>query len=179
MSKEPRKSVIANAVRLAHKKGYIVRDDGSVISPHGVTRKLGTKHPGKSGRLPYYRFNIVDSRSVRVPIPVHLLMAYQKFGEKTFSPGFEVRHVDGDSLNNHIENIELGTRSENELDKPKRVRVRVAKNAASKVKRLSETQEEELRTLRASGWSYQRLADYFGIAIGTAHRTLNKRFHGD
>jgi hypothetical protein len=31
--------------------------------------------------------------------------------------GKEVRHLDGDKLNNHVSNLRWGTRSENELDK--------------------------------------------------------------
>ena len=165
---------MSNAVRTARKKGYVVTSDGDVISPLGRNRKLNASQPGGSNRQPYWRFNIVDARGIRVPVPVHLLAAYQKFGERVFMPETQVRHLDGNSLNNTLENIAIGTPSENQMDKPKHTRIRVAKKAASKNKRLSEKQEEELKTLRSKGWTYKKLAKHFGIAVGTAHRTLNK-----
>lgn len=116
----------------------------------------------------------MDDRGVRVPIPVHLLAAYQKFGNRAFMPGTQVRHLDSNSLNNNLDNIGIGTPSENQMDKPEQVRKYTAKYAASKNKRLSVEQEKELKSLRDKGWSYKKLANHFGIAVGTAHRTVNK-----
>lgn len=46
---------------------------------------------------------------------VHSLVALAFLGPRP--PGYQVRHLDGNPLNNHVENLAYGTRSENQRDK--------------------------------------------------------------
>ena len=55
--------------------------------------------------------------------------AVTKWFIKTFEKGIQVRHIDRNVLNLRKENIRLGTSSENQLDKPKHIRVAAAKKA--------------------------------------------------
>lgn len=63
---------------------------------------------------------------------VHRLQAYQKFGERIYTDGLEVRHLDNTRTHNADGNIDLGTKSQNAMDKPVETRVRVAGQAALK-----------------------------------------------
>ncbi len=74
-------------------------------------------------------------------IPVHRLQAYLKFGKKALRPRVEIRHLDGNSFNNSWDNLELGTRKQNERDKPLELRMRVSKIALA-AKRLKRLQQE-------------------------------------
>jgi len=49
---------------------------------------------------------------------VHRLVAYAKYGEKLFTKGLEVRHLNGIKTDNRGENICLGTRADNIADIP-------------------------------------------------------------
>ena len=65
----------------------------------------------------------------------HRLMGYIKFGDKIYEKGMQVRHLDGNPLNNSSDNIGIGTQSENRYDMTEEARVRSALNATQKVKR--------------------------------------------
>ena len=62
--------------------------------------------------------------------PVHKFAAYCYFGDSAFT--LHVRHLNGNTLDNSLKNIALGSPSENEMDKPKSVRSNSAKIARSK-----------------------------------------------
>lgn len=118
-----------DAVRAASSKGYVVTEAGDVISRAGKLRKLAIQPPS-SGRPSYMKLSIkLGDQSF--PVPVHKLQAYQKFGEKMFEPGIVVRHLDGNSLNNTPDNINIGTQVDNALDRPNHERQTHAEHAAS------------------------------------------------
>lgn len=111
---------------LAVEKGYEVVN-GEVISPFsGKPRKLHIDTRG------YYRFTIRNNENVTVSVNVHRLVAYQKYGDDLFEEGIEVRHRDGNQLNNLDENILIGTHSQNMMDKPKEQRIIDAGNHSRK-----------------------------------------------
>lgn len=102
-------------VKVAYDKGYRVVNNEVVFN--GKVRKL-YKHIKRadSNTISYYSFGIRGLDGNRIEIYVHQLLAYQKFGEAFFDEEMEVRHLDGDSLNNHEENVLIGTKSENRRD---------------------------------------------------------------
>ena len=106
-------------------------------------------------------------------VPVHRLQAYQKFGDKIFESGTVVRHLDGNSLNNNFDNIEIGTQQENMMDIPTEQRIAHAKHAAStQIKHNA----DEIKQFHAKSCSYAKTMEYFGIkSKGTLFYILNKR----
>ena len=80
---------------LAVKKGYKVTEDGKLISP------TGKELSGIVDNRGYRTFNILRN----FPVAVHRLMGYQKFGEKVFDPKLEIRHLNGNKLDNSSDNI--------------------------------------------------------------------------
>lgn len=57
---------------------------------------------------------VINGRRRRVP--VHKLVAQQFHGPQP-APGYEVRHLDGNKLNPHADNLEWGTRKQNAEDR--------------------------------------------------------------
>jgi len=97
----------------AFNRGYRIVD-GEVISPKG---KMLTPCYAQSG---YKKFGIrIPTISYGTAIMLyHCLAAFQKFGDKWLYSNYVVRHLDGDYKNNNLENIEIGTQSQNILDIP-------------------------------------------------------------
>lgn len=148
----------SEAIREASLKGYVVRD-GMVFSPKGNQRKLTRK---VSRGMVYYSFNVNLSNSNRFPIPVHRLVAFQKFGEAALERGIHTRHLDGNPLNNLEENIALGTPTENIMDRPKEDRQSHAAKAGQK---LTSEFVEKLRRDHADGLGYKKLRAKYGIGL--------------
>jgi len=82
----------------AYSMGYHTDGQGHVISSRGNCLRLNADTKG------YLYFNVKFlSRSKKVG--VHRLVAYQKFGDALFVEDIQVRHLDGNHLNNAWNNI--------------------------------------------------------------------------
>ena len=170
-------TVMAKAVITAHEKGYRVTPDGRVVTRFNRERKL--RLTGSGGRTQYFVFNIIDERKVRVPVPVHRLAMYQAYGELIFEDGVSIRHLDGDSLNNSLDNLEIGSHSENMMDQEREVRVARAKHAASFQRKLTPERLASLREDRAKGWTYAQLGEKYGVPKSTLSRIFNGTLYCD
>lgn len=121
-------SIAKDAMLTAHRMGYRVLHDGRVWSPRGRVLKLRKDTEG------YWTFNVSlhayegRARYTRY-IRVGALAAYQKFGAPALRPGIEVRHLAGGQTNDSLWNIEIGTRSDNEMDRPANERAARARHA--------------------------------------------------
>lgn len=98
----------------ANKKGYKANEDGDIISPRN--KKLKLYYNKNRLRHRYYSFSIRMGKKV-CTVPVHRLVAFQKYGNEVFDKDLVVRHLDGNSLNNSYKNIALGTQSDNMYDR--------------------------------------------------------------
>lgn len=150
------------ALREAFTKGYRVDVDGRVISPRGKF----ISSPLTSAGYPGFSSPMVDGR--RVTLFVHRLAALQKFGEAIFEQGIEVRHRDGDTLNSRPNNLLLGSRSDNEMDKAPEVRRKAGLAgkpyaAAASVRRRKLTAEQVI-------WARQQ--HEMGVALRKLARSL-------
>lgn len=155
----------------AHDKGYRVVN-GQVISPFsGKPLKLYFKFDRKSD-YEVHRFTVYDPEYGRLAVNAHQLMAFQKYGLKIFEPDIVIRHLDGNSLNNNENNIAIGSRSDNEFDKPKEVRVQAATTASTKIRRFTDYEMEDIRNFHNG--SYKDTMRAFDIkSKGTLHYILN------
>lgn len=116
-----------NKVKAAFDKGYRVGPMGGVSNINtGRAIKLRINTKG------YFYFGIrKPSTRTSASVCVHRLQAFQKFGDRIFERGLVVRHLDGNYKNNSPENLELGTHSQNMMDKPAEQRLAMAIHAAS------------------------------------------------
>lgn len=112
-------------------------------------------------------------------VTVHRLVAYQKFGDKIYAEGVEVRHLDGNQRNNCPSNIDIGTASENCMDKPLGQRLRVAKLAALVVRKLRDEDVVALRADRAAGMKYVDLIKKYGVAKSTVSYVVNGKTYSE
>lgn len=75
--------------------------------------------------------------------------------------GEQVRHLDGNGLNNNIENLRVGTAKSNALD-------RISSNSAGY--KLKNQDVREIRILFVNGWSYERIASRFKVSRGHVYQ---------
>ena len=145
----------------AYSRGYRVDSKGNVVSPFsGKYRKCRYNSGG------YKCFNIkIDLKAETVY--THHLQAYQKFGERVFDPRLEVRHLDGDSGNNSYDNVAIGTRSDNCMDKSPEVRLRASLSGSRVRRKLDEKTLQSLLLDRKEGFTYKQLCNKYNLAKST------------
>lgn len=146
-------STVSKAVVEAHVKGYQVINGKVYYKGNIVKTIVGKKNP-------YKYFSIRTSDKKRNILFVHRLVAYQKYGNNMFAEGIQVRHLNGDALDNTENNISIGTASENNLDKSADMRLKVAIHASSHAKKYD---HQEIITLHKSGYSYNQISKLTGI----------------
>jgi hypothetical protein len=148
-----------------YEKGYRINNEGCAISPSG--NKMRFRKAGKGG---YYHINY-KKNNVNHAVPYHRLMAYQKFGDLLFAADC-VRHLNGNHLDNSYDNIEIGTLSDNMMDKSKEIRLRTAINATP----IKYSNVDEIRMYYNTCHSYKKTMEKFNISSkGTLHYILNSR----
>lgn len=158
------------AVVLAYTKGYRVIN-GEVISPYSKKPRVLEVFVTKSG-VSYYRFSVRINKNKTRTVRVHRLVAYQKYGNLLFETNKEVRHLDGNSLNNMPNNIALGSRSENNLDKKPEIILRSVITASTAIRKFSDKKMKEIKIFHDG--SYKETMKKFNISSkGTLHRILN------
>ena len=130
-------SKINLAIIEGSKKGYKVVGD-KIYNPKNKILKYSDNNRG----YPVISVSINESRTT---IPVHKLVAYQKYGSLIFQKNIQVRHLDGNKCNFEYSNIQLGTPSDNRYDIPKQKRKEIAFKANLNRRKLSKQQADELR----------------------------------
>ena len=148
------------AIVHAYNKGYRVNSDGIVITPIGVEKRCGRDSNG------YLKFNITFDEG-SYPIRVHRLCAYQTYGQKVFSTGIVVRHLDNNKDNNSISNLKLGTDQENYMDIPEQTRQSRADYAASFNRSID---WDSVDKDRERGMSYREISKTHAISKGNLSR---------
>lgn len=150
--------------------GYFVGDDGSVWSSHrqGIQPKGDDKRPPRlrrkatgGGSCKYPLVNLyAGSRSRRVTLPVHRLVLLAFVGE--CPEGQETRHLNGDTRDNRLVNLQYGTCVENTTDRMSHGKFRSGETHHKT--RLTWEQVREIRRRVGSGETRTALADEFGVS---------------
>jgi hypothetical protein len=159
--------MLSNAYKVlleAFARGYRVSPSGEVISPRGD--KIKTIINGG-----YYKFTI-KVEGIKQNVPVHRLAVIQRFGpESLVNSKIQVRHLDGNSLNNSEGNLVPGTHQENMLDRPKELRKLISKKAqiASKLvtRKFTDEQVALIRAARHEGLTYKQLQEKWKCSKST------------
>ncbi len=168
-------------VILAYEKGYRINGGGQVVGLRGNILKPAVSKK-RWGQYPY--FNAGGVRIGQRRVYVHRLVAYQKFGDRLFGDGIQVRHLDGDPGNNRPSNIEIGSASDNQMDKSPEVRRKLAISASRRTRRFSDEQVSEILKDRLGGMTYRQLQGKYGASKGTLsylfnHSQYAKRLEGE
>ena len=154
----------------AVEKGYYVDAMGMVFNRKKMLKRQYVKSTG------YLCFSMKYNNK-NCFVRTHRLQAFQKYGEKIFEHGLEVRHIDNNKLNNSYDNIVLGTHSENMMDRPEHMRKKCALNAGIKNSPLTAEDVMEIRKLYKTGeYTYLYLAKMFGLkSKGTISDIINNK----
>lgn len=152
------------ALLLAVSKGYRINAEGFVYNPKGVLVKGFV-----AGTTGYRHFGIKVSGQT-ISVMFHRLQAYQKYGDKMFAPGIEVRHLDSVRLNNSDGNIAIGTHKQNMMDIPKQKRLASAYHATSFFKK----HDHEAIKAHYAEHGFGKTMSHFGISSkGTMSYIIN------
>ena len=151
----------------AYNKGYRVIN-GNVYSPFcDRFLKLRQNQDG------YFCFTVFHEKQ-RKTVMVHRLVAYQKFKDKLFEHGIQVRHLDGNPKNNNDYNIAIGTASQNQMDKSPKTRLESSIKAAQKLRRFNDSEMDKIKNRYKEVKSYKKIMQEFNISSkGTLHYILN------
>lgn len=161
--------------KLASEKGYYIKL-GKIYSHTGRIRKINNSKGG------YPKFTIAcGSRTNKtfktLTVLCHRLVAYQKYGNKIYKKGIQVRHKNNNPLNFHKPNILIGTQSKNMMDKPPNERRRTALIASSKTRRFTDEEMNQIRKQRKNGASYKDIMKTWNIlSKGTLSYMLTHKY---
>lgn len=148
----------------AYEIGYRVTEDGFLQSPSG--KYIGHIH--KSG---YVKFSIQNKKK-RFSIFVHRLQAYQKYGEKIYQKGLQVRHLNNNKQDNSYSNIALGTNKQNVADRDRETVLKNALYASSFTKKYD---YNKVKSYYNKTRSYKLTMQEFDISSSSAlHYILKK-----
>lgn len=158
-----------DVIVFAYNKGYRVNNNGDLVSPTGIKRKLRKTPHG------YFETNIRIGGKMHHLI-LHKLVAYQKFGERLFACDC-VRHLDGNPLNNVPENIAIGSLSDNMLDIPKEIRIKRAAFASTHQENYRNNKiVKDIKRFYSENHSYKKTMEAFDISSkGTLFYILHNR----
>ena len=159
----------SKAVLIAAERGYSVDSNGSAFKPNGDPQPL---YLPPCPRHKYFAFAI-STEFGRSQVRVHRLVAFQNFGIAALLPGVHTRHLNGDSLDNRAENIAIGSRSDNMMDRSPESR-RLHAQLAGRSNSLPESTWEEVINDRDSGMTYKQITEKYGISKSTLSFRLSK-----
>ncbi len=156
---------IGSRFRLTKDMGYFVDKEGNAwSSKYGKKRKLKLSISNNKG-YKSYRFVVSSGTYSRWSVKVHRFQAYQKFGDVIFEKGIQVRHLNGNSLDNSWDNIEIGTTKQNHDDRT----VEERKVINAKRRKLSPTQYIEVCKMLLDGASISEVAKHFNVTYTIIH----------
>lgn len=153
--------------RLDRFPDYTIGIDGSVFSyVHYRPRLLRPIRFGK-----YMGVILRDARGAQKRAYIHGLVAEAFHGPRP--EGMEVRHLDGNRLNNDATNLRWGTRSQNMRDKERHgTAPRGERHPQAK---LTEHDVREIRSMRDAGASLPQIMRRFNISRMTAWRVAARK----
>jgi hypothetical protein len=142
----------SHAEEKAHAMGYRAVN-GVILNPRG---KRMAVRPSRMG-YPYFH------AGRKLTVRAHRLVAFQKFGQALYVPGTDVRHRDANPGNFADDNILIGTKSENQMDKP----VEVRRFAALKASKSIQKYDHAIVLAYLAHHSYRQAQKQFpGISVG-------------
>jgi len=155
----------------AKRRGATVDKYGNVFGIRGNKLNLTINTNG------YKAFSVRLSSSKRFKVTVHRFVAYYKYGDIIFKDGIQVRHLDGNKLNNSWDNIDIGTAQMNSMDRPKRQRIKQAASASTNIRKFDDDTMQDILIFYHECRSYKLTMEMFGIkSKGTLWYMLNKTY---
>ncbi len=153
--------------------GYVIDFYGNVFGPKGKILK-----PYIRGKIVKYKHFTFNCKGKTYPIRFSRLQAYQKFGDKIFDKKLVARHLNGNSMDDSWDNIELGTYSQNMMDKPLAKRLEHSEKAAKHARKYkSEFLSVLFYDKYNKNMSYKQLKEKYGICLSELSFLFNKSLY--
>ena len=157
-----------HAIVRAHEQGYRIKNN-QCYNPKGNPIGWLEKNPG-----PYMKFDFVCAGK-RYKIKFHQLLAYQLYNVDSFAKGIVIRHKDDDSLNNHDDNIILGTVRENSYDIPEHLRSQRAVTAGETRKRITDYIRAQISAdFYHSKLSTKKIGEKYQLPVRSVQKMLQR-----
>ena len=134
----------------------------------------------------YFRVSL-SKNGKRLPYTIHRLVALAFLGPPPFAKAV-IRHLNGDRVDNRVENLCWGTSKENSADRERHGRIargdaswsrrhpeRIAKGVRQWKAKLTEQTADEIRRLYNAGRSQCSLAKEYGVHTGTIWFLIHRR----
>lgn len=165
-------------IYLAYDKGYRISEDGTLYA------LKSTSKPKRYGKQKYPTFSVNIGNNKNYGIPFHMFASYCFYGDASFEEGIVVRHLDGDTENCSMKNIVLGTHSQNNMDKPKAIRIYAAKKARAsqghpKNRKLAYLDAQEIRVLYKNGTKVSEIVEKYKISKVTCYSIIREEIYND
>ena len=153
-----------------HRYGHGGRTGGTKVVIEPSYRKEVSTRIYLNGSV-FYRYASISINGKSKPIPVHVLIADAFIGRRP--NGLEVRHLNGDSLDNDPLNLCYGTHLQNGSDMKRHGRtLNGTKHPSAK---LREAVIPEIRKEHSSGESIASLARHFDVSETTIRDVIKGR----
>ncbi len=146
------------------KAGYSIDKQGVVRNPKGKVLS-GSLYDG------YLKIGVRTKFNSSYALRIHKLQAYIKFGDEIFEEGIVIRHLNNNSQDNSWDNIDIGTQSENMMDKSGWQR----KAQAGKRRVITEEIKQSILKDKINGFSNRKLSAKYGIPKSTIRDYLKKK----
>ena len=137
---------------------YLISSDGQVKSMKWGKERLLKLSTGSKGYL-YFGYCKDGKKTM---LEVHRCVAKVFLGDRS-AEGLQVRHYDGNKLNNNRENLVWGTSQEDANDRIRHGTVPRLKGETNGNSKLTEADIYGIRELRSTGMTLQKIADFFGV----------------
>jgi len=145
------------------KEGYTINEEGVVKNPKGKILS-GSKSDG------YLKFSVRTDFTSSYAMRFHKFQAYTKFGDKIFIKKNVVRHLNGIKTDNSYDNIEIGTQSDNIMDRLEKDRKGHVKNKEG----IPDDIKKKIIKDREDSISYRKLAIKYGFPKSTIMDMIKK-----
>ena len=154
---------------------YYAREDGEIISKiHDGYRELKSHVNKVTG---YKVLKLVHSPSNHKTHSVHTLVALAFHGEPN---GLQVRHKDGNKLNNNYDNLHYGTCRDNHLDK--KAHGTSIDGERNHMAKLTQSDIDEIRATYVKGkrgFGYISISKKYNVESSTIQKIINREIWND
>lgn len=161
---------ISLAILAAYQKGYRASESGQVYKPCGEVVRL---HSCGDPKKPYLTFRSPGAGRW-VNVPVHKFVSFCKFGESSLREGTHTRHLNGNPTDNRWENIAIGSRSDNMMDREASQR-RLHAQKAGRARSLPDSVWSQVMADRDGGATYEQLGEKYRLSKSTLSFRLSQK----
>ena len=149
---------------------YRISEDGTILKNSG----LKIRPCVSSG---YLATKLQDDSGVGHTVLVHRAVAETYLGP--IGRGMWVNHKDGNKLNNHVSNLEIGTPSQNHIHARDVLKRSYITSESAAYTKLNAEAVEAICDLAEMGWSQHKMSKAFLVSQPTISNILNGKTWGD